>query len=232
MIFRHTAGERGLWRGWLHDGQSLEISWPGRSFGLQVLLQTNDDDRTASRMLNVAFGLAQVFVPMGIVDGSWTVGDEPQWGLDLSREFGIVAHWGERRWSWRWPFHWHYVSHEYRTVDGEWRHYLSWHERTGDEGSRPNAKREAYPYLYELRSGETQCRMATIIEERWTWRRNILSRFGWPNRVNHSIDVAFDGEVGERSGSWKGGVIGCSEQMHDGETPLETLRRMERTRKF
>jgi len=32
-------------------------------------------------------------------------------------------------------------------------------------------------------------------------------------RTAHYIDVQFSDEVGERSGSWKGGTIGCAYEM-------------------
>jgi len=47
-----------------------------------------------------------------------------------------------------------------------------------------------------------------------------------------SIDVSFSGEVGERSGSWKGGTIACGYTMLPDESAENTLRRMERDRKF
>lgn len=47
-----------------------------------------------------------------------------------------------------------------------------------------------------------------------------------------AIDVQFSDEVGERTGSWKGGTIGCGYNMLPGESPLDTLRRMEAERKF
>ncbi len=34
------------------------------------------------------------------------------------------------------------------------------------------------------------------------------------------------------AGSWKGGVLGCGYEMKPGETPKQTLRRMERERVF
>lgn len=52
------------------------------------------------------------------------------------------------------------------------------------------------------------------------------------NRVIRSIDVEFDGEVGERTGSWKGGTIGCEYELRPNETPYECLKRMEQERKF
>lgn len=83
-------------------------------------------------------------------------------------------------------------------------------------------------YQYVLRSGEVQYRVATITEETRLYTRPWL-----PHRwLSRSIDIKFSGEVGERSGSWKGGTIGCSYKMQPHETPLAALRRMERERKF
>lgn len=46
------------------------------------------------------------------------------------------------------------------------------------------------------------------------------------------IDIEFSDEVGERTGSWKGGVLGCGFDMLPGERPVDALRRMELERKF
>ena len=87
---------------------------------------------------------------------------------------------------------------------------------------------ETHPYTYTLRSGEVQQRQATIKAEQRTWTRWWLPF----KRVSRYIDIDFNGEVGERSGSWKGGVLGCGYEMNPGETPLQTLRRMEVDRQF
>ncbi len=87
---------------------------------------------------------------------------------------------------------------------------------------------ETHPYRYVLRRGEVQERTATIKVEERVWVRPWLP---W-RQVSRYISVEFSGEVGEESGSWKGGCIGCSYDMRPGETPLDTLRRMERERKF
>lgn len=100
----------------------------------------------------------------------------------------------------------------------EWRH------REHEVLSEPHA----YPYTYTLRSGEVQHRTATIKAERRLWARPWLPA----EREERYIDVEFSGEVGERSGTWKGGTIGCGFDMLPGETPLDALRRMEATRKF
>lgn len=87
---------------------------------------------------------------------------------------------------------------------------------------------ESHPYTYTLKSGEKQIRTATIYQEKRYWRR-------WFNlfvKCKHFIEVEFSDEVGERSGSWKGGVVGCGYEIKKGETALECLQRMERERKF
>lgn len=100
----------------------------------------------------------------------------------------------------------------------------SWKHRLHEILSKP----EAYPYRYKLKSGEVQDRIATVNVERRTW-----TRFWLPyKKVSTSINVDFDDEVGERTGSWKGGTLGCGYEMLEGETALQCLRRMEQERKF
>ncbi len=89
------------------------------------------------------------------------------------------------------------------------------------------------PYTYNLESGEVQSRTATfhVMEQEWRWRWFRKLRIG-PKILSRSITVTFDKEVGERSGSWKGGCTGCGYEMKKGETAIDTLRRMEKERKF
>lgn len=84
------------------------------------------------------------------------------------------------------------------------------------------------PYRYVLRSGEVQERTATIQHGQTLWTRPWLP---W-RRLVDAINVEFSDEVGEGTGSWKGGTLGCGYTMRVGETPTECLRRMERERKF
>lgn len=85
-----------------------------------------------------------------------------------------------------------------------------------------------HPYEYRLDSGKVQKVNATIHVEKRYWKR----WFSLQTKCRHSIEVEFDNEVGERAGSWKGGCIGCSYNIEKGETPLQTLKRMERERRF
>jgi len=86
-----------------------------------------------------------------------------------------------------------------------------------------------FPYVYRLSSGEEQHREARVSVERRAWGYRW---FPFPLFVRNSIDVEFSDEVGERTGSWKGGCLGCGYDMKKGETPEECLRRMERERIF
>ena len=68
--------------------------------------------------------------------------------------------------------------------------------------------------------------------ERRAWRPKWFTWTRIFEKQRQSISVEFNDEVGERSGSWKGGCIVCGYEMLPGETPEQTLRRMERERVF
>lgn len=87
---------------------------------------------------------------------------------------------------------------------------------------------QQHDYHYLLRSLEVQHRIATIQPEQTRWIRYWVP---WV-KMSRYINVDFDGEVGERTGSWKGGCTGCAYEINRNETPIECLRRMERERKF
>lgn len=153
------------------------------------------------------------------------------WGASYEAEMGtLVLRWGAKykhvNMPWR---NWVHIAHEVRRADGSWVPFVgSWE---GDKQPDGRAT-ESHPYRYLLTSGEKQEVTATIHVERRSWRLKWLrwtSRF---QRVSHSIDVQFSGEVGERSGSWKGGTIGCGYGLRENETPRECLRRMEQERRF
>lgn len=217
-MFNRTIRERGMWRAWTKTGQSLELSWGrpcpvGLAFG----------QHRCSKHIRIGLGLVQVFIPRGIDPNgdNYGFGDEPKYGAEISREFGAIVNWGTRRWQRDLPFRIVTLVWEYEGEDGQW------HSKRGTP-----AKTEQHTYTYVLRSGEKQIRCATIHRERWVLGRKVLHKLGWPKQKRMYIEVSFSGEVGERSGSWKGGCIGCGYRMLDGETPLDALRRMERERDF
>lgn len=224
MIFRHTSKDKGLWRGWLKNGQSLELSWGnyGWDFGLGIHVHSNESD-LGSRLLFLKFWKSCLVVPLGIRNKHTSIEREPQWSIYASKEFGFTLHWNHWRKSWDWPWDLHTLAYLKQMPDGSWVSVF-------DREKEPH--KVVYPYTYVLASGEVQKRTATVSKRCHVLCRRAFKAFGWPKWVKESIDVEFDGEVGERTGSWKGGTIGCGYDLKPGETMEQCLRRMERERVF
>ncbi len=91
---------------------------------------------------------------------------------------------------------------------------------------------EEYPYTYILKNGKIQTRKAIVKIEEREWRRKFFMWTHFGAKISKDIDVRFNDELGERTGSWKGGCTGCGYEMLEGESALQTLRRMEKERKF
>ncbi len=136
------------------------------------------------------------------------------------------------------PWHTEWVSTEVLSLDLVRTVYIerrkerklgSWSERWDVEQQAKKDNSITVDYTYILKDGRKQERKATICAGRRFWGYSWL-----PLPINSStyIDVSFNDEVGEKSGSWKGGCIGSSYEMKPGETAIETLRRMEFERKF
>ena len=228
MIFEHTSKEPGMWRGWLGNGQSVEPVWKksGWSFGAGVHTHTNDDDR-GSRLLFLNFWRGVAVIPLGIAKGPFDMAHEPQYSVYASQEFGLTFHWGLRRWSFDWPWSRHVLAYEAQLPDGSWEDVFAQFR-----GHASTPYHEQYPYTYTLRSGEVQHRTATVTKERFVLTWCAFKAIGWPRWIEESIDVQFDDEVGERTGTWKGGTVGCGYDLQPGESMLQALRRMEGERKF
>jgi hypothetical protein len=150
------------------------------------------------------------------------------WGIRHS-DRSFHCNWGSHCKIIHLPWDYEHVKCEVQRPDGSWVPYVACYETDREPDGRWQA---AYPYHYMLDSGEVQHRLATIYVERreWRWRGAMWSP--WPSRRSQCISVEFNGEVGERTGSWKGGTVGCGYEMKKGETPQETLRRMQRERRF
>jgi len=127
------------------------------------------------------------------------------------------------------PFELRHMRHEVRRADGTWEPYVGIWER----GKTPDQRElMTFPYRYTLKNGTIQDRTATVYVERRAWRPLCLKWTSLFEKERISIDVEFSDEVGERTGTWKGGTVGCGYEMLPGETPEQCLRRMERERKF
>lgn len=166
--------------------------------------------------------------------------DPPKWGIAYHNQTfwiykgGKVNMKGGNRW---WTFHMPWSLDWVRTSalrkDNTWEH-----ERKGDRKDFYKDKwnkilwNETYPYNYILESGEVQKVKATVRVEEREWRRKAFKWMPLFNRISRTIDINFNKEVGEGTGSWKGGVLGCSYKLLPNETPFECLKRMEKDRKF
>lgn len=168
-------------------------------------------------------------------------GDPIKGRMDREANFGfytidrqIVWRWALGYWSWNFPFFsYRYESREILTPSGKQvfisRRGERFMDRYDEEKLIAARYDEKFRYVYTRKNGEVQERMATVNVSRQTWSRKW---FPWLLKVSTCIDVTFDQEVGEETGSWKGGCTGCGYEMKSGETPCDTLRRMERERKF
>lgn len=150
------------------------------------------------------------------------------WGFDF-HERSIHLNWGHRCKILHFPWEFRRVRNEVLREDGSWGPFVgSWeHDKEADGRAI-----EEHPYRYVLRDGTVQNRIATIHVEESEYRWRSAKWLPWPRKIYRCIEVEFDGEVGEKSGSWKGGCVGCSYEMKPDETPAECLKRMERERKF
>lgn len=163
--------------------------------------------------------------------------------VDKGSDFGfytidssIVWRWACGYWSWQIPFFsYNHLSTEVLSIDGKRTVFVEYSGR----GKRPDryeekkaiecANCEVHAYTCTRHNGEVQHRMATIHVSRMTWTRKW---FPFLELVKTYVDVAFNKEIGEEVGSWKGGTTGCSWTMKPGQTALQALRDMEAERFF
>lgn len=127
------------------------------------------------------------------------------------------------------PWAWDCVAHKVLTAEEKWVPYNGMYS----EGPQYDDGRVLLtsPYIYVLKNGKVQKARATYYVEKFVYKWHW---FKWlPFKQNRkSIDVSFSKEIGERTGSWKGGVLGTGHRVKKGETPRQTLVRMQKERKF
>lgn len=187
--------------------------------------------------LLLPFGDFYIYLP--IDSGKYAECDYPQYGIYF------YGHNNKLDWNQIWIRY----GKKSKVIDMPW--YLDWYstslmlkDKTWEVEKKGRKKdfwkeewedkkyKEVHSYTYILDSGKIQKREATVTREKREWRRKGL--FGLPffNQISDCIDVRFSDEVGERTGSWKGGCVGCGYELKKGETMLECLRRMEKERRF
>lgn len=164
----------------------------------------------------------------------------PKWGISYhNNTFWIYRggkgnmNGGTKWWTINMPWQYDWVRTSALRKDGTWEHETKRDEKNFYEDKWKDILWiEAHPYTCVLKSGEIQEVLATIKVEEREWRQLWLKWTSFNNRVRKTIDVDFNDEVGEKRGTWKGGCTGCNYLMKHGELPIQTLRRMEKERKF
>jgi hypothetical protein len=136
-------------------------------------------------------------------------------------------YWGTKMYRIRMPWDWEHVRAEVMDQAGNLQPRKKW---SGDKDDLRHIKE--FDYTYKLKNGEIQKRKAKVHIEEREWRWYWFQWLPYPRKISRSISVDFNDEVGEGTGSWKGGVMGCGLEMKPGETMAITLRRMEKIQKF
>lgn len=183
--------------------------------------------------ISLCLGWGVLYINLPIFTKNTDECDPPQYGFYYhSRAFWINK--GKKVKKISMPYELIWVRTSSLRKDGTWEHEMKGGERKHfyEDKWKKILWSETYPYVYTLKRGKIQYRKATVkVEEReWRWRW-----FQWTTLFSlkrRTIAVDFNDEVGERTGSWKGGCTGCGYNMNDGELPEQTLRRMEKERKF
>jgi len=128
------------------------------------------------------------------------------------------------------PWAWEHVRHQVIDKCSNLHDYIA--EYDNPQSYKDYRYIESHPFIYVLKSGEVQNRTATIYADEREWRWKWFQWLLYPNKIQRSIQIDFDKEVGERTDSWKGGWISCSYEILPGETPYKCLMRMQKERKF
>lgn len=140
---------------------------------------------------------------------------------------------GEKSKCFYMPWSWDWIRTSNLRIDGTWEtEGPGNHKSFYEDRWREVILYESYPYTYILKNGMVQNRIATIKTEEREWRWRWFMWLKYPRQISRNIAIDFNDEVGEETGSWKGGTTGCVYSLKKAETPLECLRRMEKERKF
>ena len=126
----------------------------------------------------------------------------------------------DQNWCWSLPWKkWRHVRHSLYGLDGEMvvEDVPDWHDHEVRQAALDSCSVAEFSfadYDSEVLTAKTR------IEER-EWRRGDgwfkwLSWFYAPT-IRRSLNIEFSGETGEEKGSWKGGTMGTSLEMHAGE---------------
>ena len=221
---------------WIHEGKYI-IFYFKKGFEISFEICGYFDNRPRIN-LNLFFFRSALILPFR---NKWTDEcDSPKWGIAYHGQIFWIyrggkgnMNGGNKWWTFHMPWSLDWVRTSNLRKDGAWEHESKGnHKNFYEDTWKDILWNDTYPYVYTLKSGEVQHRTATLRVEEREWRRRAFRWLPLFNKIQKTIDVKFDQEVGEETGSWKGGCVGCGYNLLQNETPLEWLRRMEKDRKF
>lgn len=225
-----------LFRGRSFNKRLLEVSF---SWGLALKLSSLGSE--TGSWLNIHLIFINIFLRLPIKLKNDDIMQDPEYGFNYHGR-ALWIHWGiwngKKKQVLIIHMPWYYGSsfkQEYFNWEGVYFMTVEHRDRGGFLSTYDameqikNFLSGVYDYTYTLKSGEVQQRKARIYVTKQYWK---MHWFPFIHKVSKCINVTFSDEVGERTGTWKGGCISCGYEMKPGETPEQTLRRMERERKF
>lgn len=231
----------GIWR---INRESIDFKWgyfaPRPGFELVLNRGTYFDTRYA---INFAFGWGNFMIYLPFRTRLEEGCDMPRYGFAIHNDTFWIYKGGDykdgqcqNQWiTWYLPFFsyefdGHWIMDKHRVMVRMSRESLNNIDGLCSYDFRIQlAYKEIHPYTYTLKNGTVQNRTATCTIEKRKWHRKW---FPFLTKESQVIDIEFNDEVGERTGSWKGGTIGCGYDMLPNETIEQTLRRMEKEREF
>lgn len=216
------------WRLYVGDYKLIEFSKLSFSFGLSLFDES------------VSFKLFGFYINLPIKPWREPLDMMESWGFSYLVE-SIHFSWGRKYKIVQLPWSMVHIDSKHMILlqNGSWEMMPSWRAENHRFISNPEDRLSSpkwtaeYPYKYMLHNGEVQNVTATVDVSRRVWRRRWLPAwFPFFQSKCTSIGVNFSEEVGEARGSWKGGCTGCGYEMKPGETPRDTLMRMQDERRF
>lgn len=221
---------------WIFESKHI-IFYFGWGFDISFELCGYFDNRPRINIDLIFFSLTLI-LPFR---NSWT--DEcipPKWGISYHGNMFWIYRGGKgnmkggnKWWTIEMPWNYDWIRTSVLCRNGLWEHETPGYSKNfWDDKWKNIIKYDVYPYTYILKSGKIQNRTAIVRIEEREWRWHWFKWLPYPKKISRTISVDFSDEVGEETGSWKGGCISCSYEMLKGETPEQTLRRMEKERKF
>jgi hypothetical protein len=236
---RIFAALTGMWR---INRDSIDFKWGyfAPRFGLKFVVHRGGyfDQRFAVSFC-ILWGCIHVYLPFKtkLSEGC----DMPRYGFDIHgnaiwiyKGGDFDESWGQVTsnawWTWDLPwFTFNHIGHFLMRKDGSWRRVEKSEFSHDIIENDESILVEKHDYLYERINGEVQKRIATCNVEKRVWSRKW---FPFVKMVKKTMNVNFSDEVGEQSGSWKGGVIGTGHDMLPNENVAQCVNRMQSERKF